>query len=120
MMLTFFKKYKWALSTGIISVAFILSLMSKEINPTSRVATININAIMMKYVQTQAKATIDSDVLQKDTKAFVKQLEHEIQTLSKNKNITLFVSEAILAGASDYTPELESRVYKALKITRPV
>ena len=118
-MLIFFRKYIWVLATGIIFVALMFTVFSKNTQSIQGAATININAIMTKFVQNQAKSNSDGAVLQQNTQAFVKQLENEIQLLSKDKNITLFVSEAVLAGAHDYTPELESRVYQSLKMPRP-
>lgn len=112
------KKHKWLLTTGIISVALILSLLNNQFalrkNNESHVATVNVNAIMTNYIQKQAKLNINSAHLQEATTAFVRQLEKEIKILSDKKAEILFVSEAVLAGGHDYTSELEKNVYLAL------
>lgn len=112
------KKHKWLLTTGIISVALILSLLNNQFslrkNNKSYVATVNVNAIMTNYIQKQAKLNINSAHLQEATTAFVRQLEKEIKILSDKKAEILFVSEAVLAGGHDYTAELEQNVYLAL------
>lgn len=104
--------------SGIFAVAFILSLVNYQlkinVNHKSSVATVNVNAIMMNYVQKQAKLNVDRALLQEATKTFVRQLEKEIKILADKKEITLFVSEAVLAGGHDYTSELEQKVYQAL------
>ncbi len=117
-MLEIIKKYKWLLTSGIFGVAFILSIFAYEFSPKKNhkpsVATVNVNAIMTHYVQKQAKLNIDNALLQEATKAFVHELEKEIKILADKKEVILFVSEAVLAGAQDYTPELERKVYQAL------
>jgi hypothetical protein len=108
------KKYSWILFPVIIFIIFIFN----PINNKPQVATVNINAIMKNYVQKQAKLNVDSALLQSATKAFVQQLEKEMKVLSDKKGIVLFVSEAVLGGAQDYTPELEQKVYQALTQSR--
>lgn len=110
------KKYQWILVSGIFAVAFILTLANYLVKP--KIATVNINAIMTHYVQKQAKLNADSVYLQEATKKFVHQLEKEIKILADKNGSILFVSEAILAGAHDYTPELEQKVYQALRTVK--
>jgi hypothetical protein len=110
------KKYSWVIVP--VCIGFLLMLPLYKANNKPIIATVNVNAIMKNYVQKQAKLNVDSVLLQSATKAFVQQLEKEMKVLSDKKGVVLFVSEAVLGGAQDYTPELEKKVYQALTKTR--
>lgn len=117
-MFDFIKKHKCILLSGICVLAFIFIILTCGFshNKTHKpsIGIVNVNAIMTNYIQKQAKLNVDGVYLQKATKAFVHQLEKEMKILADKKEIILFVSEAVLSGAKDYTPELEKTVYQAL------
>lgn len=111
------RNYVWLIVPVCIAIIILFGPFFK-INNKPNIATVNINAIMKNYVQKQAKLNVDSALLQSATKAFVQQLEKEMKVLSDKKGVVLFVSEAVLGGAQDYTPELEKKVYQALTKNR--
>ena len=97
---------------------FMCFIIFERISNKPNIATVNVNSIIKNYVQNQSRLDIDQEVLEKNTRSFVHQLEKEIEILSDDKDTLLFVSEAILAGAKDYTPEIEKKVYRTLDIPK--
>ncbi len=78
----------------------------------SNVALVNINAIINRYIHSAAKTNLDEKTMQENTARFMKKLEEELHRLAKEKKIGLLVSEAILVGGTDYTADIETRVYR--------
>jgi type-F conjugative transfer system protein TrbI len=94
------------------TVLFCMCLQEYTKN-NSTVALVNINAIVNRYIHSMAKSKLDEPTLQKNTALFMKKLEEELSRLAEEKKIGLLVSEAIIAGGTDYTADIETRVYRA-------
>lgn len=79
------------------------------VKSSSKIATVNVNAIVDHYVKTMADSTLEEALLEKNTEQFMKQLEIEIDKIAKEKKLTLFLSEAVLTPTMDLTEIIQKR-----------
>lgn len=96
----------------VLSAALFCLCIHEFTRDKSNVALVNINAIINRYIHSAAKSSLDEKTIQDNTAKFMKKLEEELHRLAQEKKIGLLVSEAILVGGTDYTADIETRVYK--------
>jgi hypothetical protein len=96
----------------VLSVVMFCLCVKEYTSDKSNVALVNINAIINRYIHSAAKSTLDEKTIQNNTAKFMKKLEEELHRLAEEKKIGLLVSEAILVGGTDYTADIEARVYR--------
>ena len=71
--------------------------------PRPQIGVVNITGIVDQFIQQEALKNLSPEDLQKEVGRFGKQLNKELQEFSKNRHMIVFPSEAIIAGANDYT-----------------
>lgn len=86
-------------------------------NPTtSTIGTVNITGIINHFIKQESNKNLSPDVLKQEVSEFGNKLEVTLRQLAKEKHITLFPSEAVIAGSQDYTDAVNKKM-KALIIS---
>lgn len=99
-----------------ISIALMLIVYQcTHVTNSEKIGKVNITGIVNQFVQSQIKVN-ESDILRKKhIKVFGHQLELILQRISKNEHVVLLPSEAVIAGAKDYTEAVQQELKKILK-----
>ena len=74
---------------------------------TSSIGVVNITGIVDKFVQAEAKNNLLPEELKKRVQIFGTSLEKVLHDISVKKRVVLMPSEAVIAGAKDYTQEVQ-------------
>lgn len=82
------------------------------------IATVNVNAIVDRQIKEMAKSELDNQSTEKTIAAFTKQLSIELTQLANEKKAVILVSEAVIAGGTDYTKLVEERIHSANRANR--
>lgn len=86
-------------------------------NPiSSTIGTVNITGIINHFINQESNKNLSPDVLKQEVSEFGNKLEVTLRQLAKEKHITLFPSEAVIAGSQDYTDVVNQKM-KALIIS---
>ncbi|CAM4391247.1 MAG: hypothetical protein LEGION0398_MBIBDBAK_00173 [Legionellaceae bacterium] len=86
---------------GMLCMAIVISGLHKQHKP--EIATINITRVINGFVKEEAQKNLSSDTKKAHVKAFGKRLEKSLLKIAHDKQVVLLPSEAVIAGASDYT-----------------
>jgi hypothetical protein len=100
MVLAFF----YQLAIGMLG-AFVmwLVLCCGHFKTDPKIGTVNITGIVNDFVKSQASAHLSEQETKIKVEAFGKNLEKTLHQLAEDKHLVLFPSEAVIAGANDYT-----------------
>jgi len=95
--------YSYSFIFGLIAAmaVFIIS-QQLQIKP-KQIATVNLTTIIKQYTQAEAKKQLSDTQLKNETNRFGKQLEATLKQLSRDRQLVLLPSEAVIAGCEDYT-----------------
>jgi hypothetical protein len=95
----------------VIAITFFLL---RSFQATSPIGVVNITGIVDQFIKTQAKENISAIELKKSVLVFGANLEKTLHELSNKKHVVLMPAEAVIAGATDYTPT----VLKSLNVNK--
>jgi Flp pilus assembly protein TadB len=80
-------------------------------NPaSSTIGTVNITGIINHFIKQESNKNLSPDLLKQEVRQFGNQLEVILRQLAKEKHITLFPSEAVIAGSQDYTDVVNQKM----------
>jgi uncharacterized membrane protein len=98
-----FIHYSYSFLFGLIAaMAVFLISQQLQIKP-KHIATVNITTIIKQYTQAEDKKKLSDTQLKNETNRFGKQLEATLKQLSRDRQLVLLPSEAVIAGCEDYT-----------------
>ena len=103
------KPWFWLLGVMVIVIYFFIP------RPMPAIGVVNITGIINDFVTTESKANISPEDLRIKVRFFGNALEKIVQDISARKRMVLMPSEAVIAGAKDYTEEVQTLLAKALK-----
>lgn len=78
-----------------------------------RIGVVNITGIVDEFVKTEAKNILPPEELKRRVQIFGTSLEKVLRGISIKKRVILMPSEAVIAGAKDYTQEAQKLLYAA-------
>lgn len=99
-------KIVYQLAMGMLGAILIL-LVLHIYEPMPRIGTVNITGIVDQFVKSQAKEKLPATELKKRIEVFSTKLAQTMHVLSSKQNIVLMPAEAVIAGATDYTPTVQ-------------
>ena len=76
-------------------------------NQKKHIGVVNITGIVDEFVRSQAQRDLSQQQIKENVKKFGEELEKVVHDLSDKKRAVLFPSEAVIAGATDYTDEVQ-------------
>lgn len=74
------------------------------------IGTVNITGIVNNFIETQAKSGLSNEDLRTNVQLFGKNLEKIMHRVSTKNKVVLFPAEAVIAGAKDYTLEVQQQL----------
>ena len=107
------KPWFWLLGVVVIVTYFFIP------RPMPAIGVVNITGIINDFVTTESKATISPEDLRAKVRFFGNALEKIVQDISVKKRVVLMPSEAVIAGAKDYTEQVQTLLVRALKKIPP-
>jgi hypothetical protein len=107
----FYKTRLWFVPLGLIVVVTCFFIP----RPMPSIGVVNITGIINDFVATESKAAISPTDLRAKVKLFGNTLEKIVNDISVKKRIVLMPSEAVIAGAKDYTEEVQILLARAIK-----
>ena len=79
------------------------------------VGVVNITSIGRQFVENQRSKNVSNVELRVQLESFTTSIEKILKEVSSDKHAILIPSEVVLAGATDYTKEVEARLSKTTK-----
>lgn len=101
--------------SGLLGALTVFAVVHYYDAKPSKVATVNITALVDQFIKQEAKKNLPQEVLKSEVKAFGKTLEMELQKFSKNHNLVLLPSEAVISGSKDYTVIVRERMARKMQ-----
>lgn len=95
---------------GMLGALIIFMIIHLYKNQDIQVGTVNITGMVDRFIKQEAQKNIQPDILKKEVKQYGVHLNKELQSFSKEKNLVLFPSEAVIAGSRDYTSIINQRM----------
>lgn len=95
---------------GMLGAAILLLGLHIVSPEKPRIATVNITGIVDQFVQSQIKAHLPPSQLKQNVSDFGKQLNITLNVMAKKYHVVLMPSEAVIAGASDLTTQVEKNL----------
>ena len=77
------------------------------------IGAVNITRVVNEYVKSHAEQGLSPEAQAKAIRAFGQQLENQLKQLAEEEHVVLLPSEAVIAGARDYTSALQARLKTA-------
>lgn len=90
---------------GAVLVMLILHLYEPVQKP--RIGTVNITGIVDQFIKLQTKQNLPADETKKRVQEFGVVLEKIMHDLSAKQHVVLMPAEAVIVGATDYTPVVQ-------------
>lgn len=101
--------------SGLLGALTVFAVVYYHDAKPSKVATVNITAMVDQFIKQEAKKNLPQEVLKSEVKTFGKALEKELQELSKKHHLVLLPSEAVIAGSKDYTVIVRERMARKMQ-----
>ena len=95
---------------GMIGALIITVMMHMMVAPPTSFATVNITGLVGQFVQLEAKRNVPPDQLRREVKQYGATLERELKSFAKQKHLVLLPTEAVIAGAHDYTDQIDHQI----------
>jgi hypothetical protein len=92
---------------GALIIAVFIHLFERK---DAQIGTVNITGLVDHYIKQEADKNLPSDVLKKEVKHYGMSLNKELQQLSKERQVILMPSEAVIVGSHDYTAYINQRL----------
>ena len=80
------------------------------------VGVVNITNIGRQFIENQRSKNVSNVELRVQLESFTTSIEKILKEVSSDKHAVLIPSEVVLAGATDYTKEVEARLLKTMKV----
>lgn len=80
-----------------------------------KIATVNITGIVDEFIKQESAKHIPEQTLKADVKHYGDLLEKELKLFSRETNLVLLPSEAVIAGGHDYTTIINKRLASKIK-----
>jgi hypothetical protein len=71
---------------------------------------VNITGMIDQFIKSEAQNNLSPNILRKEVKKYGVHLNHELQEFSVKNHIILLPSEAVIAGAHDYTALINHKI----------
>ncbi|MHB1948906.1 MAG: TrbI F-type domain-containing protein [Gammaproteobacteria bacterium] len=104
--------YAYSFMFGMLGALFIFMIVHIVDKDRIQIGTVNITGIVDQFIKQESEKNLQPDILKKEVKHFGSNLNKQLQEISKEKNIILMPSEAIIAGSRDFT----SLIYQRLQM----
>ena len=92
---------------GITAMMGLLFFLLWSMNRAAPVGVVNVTAIIDQFVKSKAHQNLSIEIQKEHVKNFGLHLEAALQTIAKKQHVVLLPSEAVIAGAHDYTAAVE-------------
>lgn len=118
MIKTFMQKHKALLMLGTSQLIFgmmgalIMQLFFSFKAPM--IATVNISGLENSFIKETTNKALSPDEMKLKVAQFANALNQSVINIAKEKHVILLMSEAVVAGHRDLTPEVANRVKKGL------
>lgn len=114
----FLNQYWKQISYGLAGLGF-MSLcaltLAHSTRPTMTIATVNVTGMVNSFVKETAQQNLTMEQKQQKVDQFGKSMQHVLDDLAKERHIVIVMSEAVVAGATDMTPEIMLSIKKEMK-----
>lgn len=100
----------YAFLWGMIGALIIFITMHFFISPPTKFAKVNITSIVDQFIKQEAAKNLPESALKNEVHIFGKKLEVNLQQFAKKNHLILLPSEAVIAGAPDYTSVIKSKL----------
>lgn len=81
---------------------------------SSRIATVNVTVLQDSFIKETTKQNISKEEMASRVALFSQQLNQAINQVSKDKQATLLISEAVIGGGQDYTQMVAEAVKRGM------
>lgn len=102
--------YGFSMLFGMLGALIIFTITHLYLKEDIRLGTVNITGLVDRFIKQEANKNLSPDVLKQEVKHYGMSLNKELQNLSKDKNLMLMPSEAVIAGSHDYTGYINQRL----------
>lgn len=96
--------------SGFVGAAIFILSYSIFHTSVPHLGTVNINGLVNEHIKQRANTPLSEKELQSDSRQFMDKLEGSLQDLAKQQHLYLIVSDAVIAGAKDYTDNIRRSV----------
>jgi hypothetical protein len=103
-------QYSYAFLFGMLGAIMVFLMTHFLISPKPQLATINVTLIVDEFMKQKTGKNLSEDALKNESHLFGKKLEANLYQLAIEKHIILLPSEAVIAGAPDYTSYLKTKL----------
>lgn len=100
------------MSIWIIIILMVFMVFHKSFNYQT-IGTVNITGIIDQFVKLESKNNLPAAEIKAQVKKFSFSLDQVLKIVSNKKNVILVPSEAVFAGAKDYTAEVLEQVMRS-------
>ncbi|MCF6765763.1 type-F conjugative transfer system protein TrbI [Thiotrichales bacterium 19S3-7] len=101
---------------AVIPLILIFMLMIQQLDHHQRITSVNISQIIQDFSTKVASLHGSDDDKKKLSESFSKALSASIDEYAKTHNQTIFVNKAIASNVLDVTGDIESDVFKKIKL----
>lgn len=91
---------------GALIMWFVLSAWHSHASP--KIGTVNITGLVNSFIKSQV--SVPQETLNVRVKEFAKTLDDTLHTVATDQNLVLLPSEAVIAGATDYTDVVKQKM----------
>lgn len=118
MIKTFMQKHKDLILLGTSQLIFgmmgalMVQLFFSLNVPT--IATVNISGLENSFIKETTNKALSPDEMKLKVTQFAHALNQSVVDIAKEKHVVLMMSEAVVAGHRDLTPEVANRIKKGL------
>ena len=106
--------YAYSFLFGMLGALTIFIIAHNLEKNTPKIGTVNVTAIVNKFIKQETEKNLQPEVLKNEVKQFGTNLNKKLQLFSKKNNIILMLSEAVISNTHDYT----SVIYRQMQLDK--
>jgi len=88
----------------------LLVLLMMRFSPPINLGTVNVTGIVDQFISQESKKNLTKESLEKEVNQFGIKLDKEIKDFSQEHHVVLFLHEAVIANAHDYTEAIQKQM----------
>ena len=93
---------------GLLGGALVLGMALAAWPASTRIGSVDITSLVNRFVKTQAALNLPPQALQARVNDFGHSLQRALNNVSRQQHVVLLVQQAVIAGATDYTPAAQN------------
>lgn len=107
--------HAYSFLSGMLGSMLIFTIFYLYAPKPQKIGVVNVTAIVKDFIKKESTQNKSQDDIAKETKKFGVTLEKTLKQFSSENNLVLMPSEAVFAGAQDYTSIIRSKTQSIVK-----